>query len=323
MRNTNNKGNISREIVISAYKGLLGRDPENELAIEAKISNFQSVEDLLRAVVASPEFQSKSPTYRSIVAKQYTAKRNNIDIFVPESILQKMFARIVEQWSALGDSEPFWSVISHDRFRMQNFEKAKMEFYGSGAETDRLIDVFSERTKVRVPTGRCLELGCGVGRVTRYLAKRFLHVEGVDISKGNLALAQSYLKQESVDNVSFLLLRQIEQLRNVEEFDFFFSVIVLQHNPPPIIANMLEVILKRLRPRGVFFFQVPSYFQDYRFSANAYLDSIPKEQAFEMHALPMCAVLDIIGQSGCKVKEVMADNWTGSYGSRTYFGVKA
>jgi len=53
-----------------------------------------------------------------------------------------MFARIVEQWSALGESEPFWSVLSHDRFRVQNIEKTKAEFYVSGGDTDQLIDIF-------------------------------------------------------------------------------------------------------------------------------------------------------------------------------------
>jgi len=146
----------------------------------------------------------------------------------------------------------------------------------------------------------------------------------VDISKGNLDLAQSYLKGERVDNVSFLLLRQVEQLRNVEEFDFFFSVIVLQHNPPPIIANMLQTILKKLRGGGAFFFQVPSTQPGYTFSASAYLASVsPVGHNFEMHALPMHAVLDIIEEAGCKIKEVMADTWAGSCGSHTYFGVKA
>jgi SAM-dependent methyltransferase len=324
MLNIQKKGNISREFVVAAYKGLLNRDPENEEVIDAQIGHFQTVQDLLRGFVASPEFKSKCLDYASIVDNQYHSKQGNIDIIVPENVLRTLFARIAEQWSALGESEPYWSVLSDDRFRTQNIEKTKAEFYASGGVTDQLIDIFCERTHISPPTGRCLELGCGVGRVTRYLAKRFVHVEGVDISEGNLDLAHSYLKEKRVDNVSFLLLHQIEQLSDVEDFDFFFSVIVLQHNPPPIIAHILRMVLKKLRARGKFFFQVPSNPPGYQFSTSAYLESAsPVGQGFEMHALPMYAVLEIIEQSGCKIKEVMADNWSGTYGSHTYFGVKA
>jgi hypothetical protein len=159
MLNTRNKNNISREFVVAAYRGLLNRDPENEQVIDKHIYSFQTIEDLLRGFIASQEFRFKSLDHMAIVESQYRAKQGNIDITAPENTIQAMFARIAEEWSALGESEPFWSVLSDDRFRTQNIEKTKAEFYAYGRDADRLIDIFCERTHVPSPTGRCLELG--------------------------------------------------------------------------------------------------------------------------------------------------------------------
>lgn len=41
-----------------------------------------------------------------------------------------------------------------------------------------------------------------------------------------------------------------------------------------------------------------------------------------MHAIPMHRVLDIIHEAGARVKEVIADPWSGAYGSHTFFGLK-
>jgi SAM-dependent methyltransferase len=149
-------------------------------------------------------------------------------------------------------------------------------------------------------------------------------VIGVDISKGNLQLAQQYLKNEQVDNVSLVLLRNLEQLQEVDPFDFFYSVIVLQHNPPPVIARMLQTILRKLRTGGAFFFQVPTYPPGYEFNVAAYLQrSNSVGSSYEMHALPMHAVLDIIADAGARVREVLPDTWSGPVGSHTFFGTKA
>ena len=51
-------------------------------------------------------------------------------------------------------------------------------------------------------------------------------------------------------------LRDTLDLDTLPEFDLFFSMIVLQHNPPPLIALMLEKIAARLRPGGVAVFAV-------------------------------------------------------------------
>lgn len=316
-------GSVSRDLVVAAYRSFLGREPENEAVVKQKVEACRSEEQLLNAFLRSPEFARRFANYSAVVGAQYTARQQPVDIEVPNEQFDRLFSRVKEQWTALGRSEPYWSVLADDRFRMKSIDTNLTDFYASGALSDRLIDIFCQRTHIAPPSGTCLELGCGVGRVTRFLARRFNRVLGVDISEGNLELAQSYLRKERVDNVSWLLLRELEQLQQVEEFDFFYSILVLQHNPPPVIARMLKLILGKLRRGGAFLFQVPNQTPGYTFSTAAYLERPNKAgTTYEMHALPMYAVLDIIAEAGGRTKEVMADMLTGGYGSHTFFGTK-
>lgn len=316
---------VSRDLVIAAYRSFLGREPENEAVVQEKVEQLESEEELLKAFLKSPEFNSKFPTYASVVRAQYYARQNHVDTHVPEDKLRRLFERVRQQWTALGRSEPYWSVLSADRFCMERIGAHEAEFYASGAWLEQVIDVFCQRTSVPAPRGICLELGCGVGRVTRSLARRFERVIGVDISEGNLKLAEGYLRREGAENVSWVLLRQLEQLEDLEEFDFLFSTIVLQHNPPPVIAWILELLLRKLRPGGSFLFQVPTQTPGYGFSIDAYLELERPSvggPSYEMHALPMSTVLGIIADSGARVKEVAVDDMTGDSGSHTFFGVK-
>ena len=70
-------------------------------------------------------------------------------------------------------------------------------------------------------------------------------------------------------------------------------------------------------------FQLPTHLKGYEFIVEKYLLSHdPVGNGFEMHALPMHNVLEIIQDAGGCLKEVLADNWTGTYGSHTFFGVR-
>src|SRR3546814_15358427 len=102
---------------------------------------------------------------------------------------------------------------------------------------------FFRRSKATFPTdGRCLEVGCGVGRVTAALAPRIRSITAYDISRSHLTLAKEQLKALGIRNAEFVSSADIADLRSLQPFDFICSIIVLQHNPPPIIAKMIRII---------------------------------------------------------------------------------
>ena len=79
--------------------------------------------------------------------------------------------------------------------------------------------------------GRCLDFGCGVGRLTLALAAHFREVVGVDIAPSMLERAEKYKGPAS--NVSYVLNGR-EDLSQFPDgsFDFVHASIVLQHMSP-------------------------------------------------------------------------------------------
>src|SRR3546814_9346706 len=86
-------------------------------------------------------------------------------------------------------------LLSSDQFKVPNFEENREEFYRSGVADVEVMLAFFRRSKATFPTdGRCLEVGCGVGRVTAALAPRIRSITAYDISRSPLKLVKEQLK---------------------------------------------------------------------------------------------------------------------------------
>jgi SAM-dependent methyltransferase len=101
-----------------------------------------------------------------------------------------------------------------------------------------------------------LDIGCGVGRLTRALARRAGHVYGLDVSPQMLQLAEEHNGQ--LDNVTWLQGdgRGLGPLDDAS-VDGCFSHVVFQHIPDPAITlNYVREMGRVLRPGGWALFQV-------------------------------------------------------------------
>ena len=313
---------VDRDTVEACYRAILDRPPESEAVVAEKMG-AASLEALICDMVACPEFGRPRPAAALDGAHHY-APPAPIDADVSEDQRAALFERLRRHWRALGEAEPFWSVLTHDAYRSASLDAATLErFYETGAEHAGLLERFAARTGTPLPRGACLELGCGVGRVTKHLAGLFERVIAVDISEGNLRECRAMAARAGLSNIDFVLLGAPDEIAGVGPFDVFFTIITLQHSQPPVQKYMLGEILGKLAPGGVFLFQAQTYWPDYAFSAQAYLaaaDDAPG--AMEMHSLPMHEILRLIDRRGCLALEVLEDGWTGRAGSHTFFGVK-
>jgi SAM-dependent methyltransferase len=159
-----------------------------------------------------------------------------------------------------------------------------------------------------------------MGRVTCGLAKAFARVHGYDISPSHLALAREHAAEIDVGNITFHLCSEDVTSRPLEECDFFYSKIVFQHNPPPLIRELIAASFRSLRPGGIAIFQVPTYGSDYNFSIKDYLarGSAPD---MEMHCIPQPEVFSLAAAAACQVVEVREDGavgWRGQWISDTF-----
>ncbi len=304
---------VERSDVLNAYRLFMGREPESESAISAHC-NAPSLEALRQAFLGSREFRDMIPEIRPQLNLEDELPPQDlppirVDDFAGPDQLDALLGRIRREWEALGASEPHWSVLTHEAFRQESLAQHTTQFFASGGFVAQILEAFAQRHRVDLRGfDTCLELGCGVGRITGHLAKMFPRVVGVDISRFHLDVCREELHRQGVGNVTLACITDIARLRELPDFSFFCSFIVLQHNPPPVIRHLLECVLEKLRPGGIAVFQVPTWRRSYAFDLAAYLGS-RESPHMEMHILPQATVFRVIREAGCELLEIREDGW--------------
>ena len=211
--------------------------------------------------------------------------------------------------------------------RIDSFDSVKRQFFASSQSDIIRLDQWFERHGRAVPFhGTIAEYGCGVGRSTPTLARKFARIKAYDISRPHLALCKDRLNLDFATNAELIHISDFESLNRLADYDLFYSCIVLQHNPPPLIAAILRQALRGLNPGGFGYFQVPTYSRGYSFELERYVtqlqDGSISTEAMEMHLLPQETVFRIIAECGCSVLEVQPDYCVGSFDdwiSNTFF----
>lgn len=235
-----------------------------------------------------------------------------IDTAVEAQTLRGLLAHVEQCWRRLGEYEPHWSVLTDPLYKADMISETIEHFYASGSGDVREFVQAVSRSELRFPSGgTCLELGCGVGRATPWLAQHFRHVIATDVSLSHLNVARQAMVESSCNNVELRLVNTIEAIESLPRFNCFFSIIVLQHNPPPVIHWLLSEMLAKLKLGGVAFFQLPTFLPNYQFDAHAYMSQLPDHGQMEMHALPYDSVLRIIDDAGCDLLESQANDCLG------------
>ncbi|HLG89589.1 MAG TPA: class I SAM-dependent methyltransferase [Alphaproteobacteria bacterium] len=305
---------VSRSEVISAYRHILRREPESE-AVIAHHTEAATTDQLYAALLGSDEFRSfylQTGDVHSPNLVEMTGLPIEVEVGASADKLAKLSKIVEKTWTGLGRSEPYWSVLTNDSYRKQAFDGNSEEFLASGKHDLERLSVFARRGGVELsPTATCFELGCGVGRITRWLAGYFSKVIAADISQPHIDLARQNLASHGTSNVSWVKLDRLDDLTKITGFDVFFSVLVLQHNPPPVIAHILETILGNLNPGGLGYFQVPTYHRRYTFNMRSYLSRSMNHRQMEMHVLPQKEVFRTIHAANCIPLEVREDGAAG------------
>lgn len=319
--NRNESPMLTEALVESAYRLILGRDPESAEVV-AYHRKHPDEATLRRVLLESPEFAALFDQLGDAELK-LTSKRDvlparpRVEVEAQGTARADLWQRVARSWEEMGESAPHWSVLTFEQFRPENLEDNRAVFDDSAEIDGRLVDAALARFHGGPPIAGavktagdmvCLEIGCGVGRATRALARRFGRVVGVDISAAHLAVAGEELRRAGMANVELRHMRRIEDYAALPVFDFLYSRIVLQHNPPPVQAAILEAALSRLAPGGIALFQVVTHARDYVYSVEA---DLAAHGGMEMHVLPQMTVFALLAAAGLVPVEVQEDDAAG------------
>jgi SAM-dependent methyltransferase len=299
---------LTKEIIRDAYRLLLGREPENEQVVNEAL-NYGSITAMRRAFFESAEFRAQPGIRPTPALVPLDSPPLEVEWRIQHEA-PALLAHVTDKWTKLGATHPHWSVLSDDRFAPDKIDRHRREFFQSGAkDRDLLLATLGRLGLLPASYDTLFEFGCGVARVTPFLARSFSQVTACDVSITHVAMAREVLKQEEITNAKICLATASQALGMTERFDIWFSRFVLQHNPPPLMAIILQRAMTLLKPGGIAHFQLPTYARGYRFVVKEYLANSGDE--IEMHVLPMTALFEIAANTGCEPLEVWHDNSIG------------
>jgi SAM-dependent methyltransferase len=314
---------LTPEDVRDLYREHLGREVESDEVLDGHLRGHKTIDSLRQVILTSTEYRSNilGREIWNHLGANLCRPAPPVEVDVGVADFNALFERIADQWSTLGETDAHWSVLTNEKYRALAFPAHAEEFYLTGRHTASLIELFAERNRVELDRSHVLELGCGTGRITATLVESFEKVTAVDISPGHLELCRQAVADTGRSNADFLHLNSPGDAARFPECSFFFSVIVLQHNPPPLADYLLDQALAKVSGGGAALFQIPTHFPGYQFRISEYLQS-PMPPAFEMHCLPMDRIFRLLHRHGFTPLEVIMDTWTGLPGSHTFFAVK-
>ena len=152
-------------------------------------------------------------------------------------------------WDARAREDAFWFVDS----RLEYGAPDEQAFWAGGEEAlDHLLEALGARIG---PEDAVLDIGCGVGRLTRPLAARARRVAAIDVSSEMLAEARRL--NAHLDAVEWLH-GDGESLRPVPDasIDACISHVVFRHIPDPAITlGYVRDMGRVLRPGGIAAFE--------------------------------------------------------------------
>lgn len=155
------------------------------------------------------------------------------------------------QWQTWGERDPYFGVLTEERFRSEKLTAESLqEFFRSGRRHVAQILEACRSHCGEVSTRRCLDFGCGVGRLLIPLSELAEVCVGVDIAPAMLQEAARNCARQDRDNV--LLARTLEEIPPaVRAFTFIHSHIVLQHLDPQRGLLLIRSLLSQLQSGGV------------------------------------------------------------------------
>jgi SAM-dependent methyltransferase len=164
--------------------------------------------------------------------------------------------RLRSDWDALAKRDALWAILTDSSKTDCGWDVA--EFFETGEiEIATVMGYLGDVGHMPDTAGAALDFGCGVGRLTQAMARRFAACVGVDISEEMIRKAEALNRYAHCSYVT----NAEERLPFADEsFAFVYSNIVLQHVPRRLALGYLREFVRVLEPGGALVFGVQDSF---------------------------------------------------------------
>jgi SAM-dependent methyltransferase len=245
-------------------------------------------------------------------------------------------AKTDDSWDKFGKVDPYYGVLSDDRFRKSTMAgDARAEFFRSGEEhVEKVFDTIRKHIDSDFSPRSVFDFGCGVGRLAIPLARRVAHVTAADVSGAMLSEAARNCVEQNIHNIAFM--KSDDTLDGLpSSIEFIHSFIVFQHIPTARGLAILNRLLELLVEDGIgalhFTFarhasRILTFLQrtcgSVPFANNFY--NLARGKSFshphmEMNHYDMNKILDVLYRHDCHDVHVRFSNHGGFIGAMIYF----
>ena len=172
--------------------------------------------------------------------------------------LSSYFDRYRREWDINARVDSMWSVLSFPEKMGRTWNEH--DFYRVGEqEVDEVWLYFKEHSVALPRTGKCLDFGSGLGRITESLSSYFRTVVGVDISKSMVESARAHAVASNRLNIEYVLGSDtsLESL-GWGSFDFIYTNITLQHLNNDMQKDYIRQFGLLLKSGALAVVQIPS-----------------------------------------------------------------
>ena len=162
-------------------------------------------------------------------------------------------------WERMGHEDPMWAVLSDPGKEAESGGWELDDFFAGGYADVTGLRSRAEALDLAIGSGRALDFGCGVGRLTQALGQYHDEVVGIDIAESMVTEATRLALERNVAEVSFQVSTTAALPFADGEFDFALTLIVLQHLSPNQGRSFIKELIRVVMPGGALVFQIPSH----------------------------------------------------------------